>query len=101
MHASVQPLPFGRTLTFRLGCHFALFRNRPQLGFSSGQIEAMVAATGPREDAGHGFTYSDLKQRLLPAIVLDAYPEQGVNPDAALGIARNMMPTAPFQDGGT
>ena len=30
MHASVQPLPFGRTLTFRLGCHFALFRNRPQ-----------------------------------------------------------------------
>ena len=29
MHASVQPLPFGRTLTFRLGCHFALFRNRP------------------------------------------------------------------------
>ena len=72
-----------------------------QLGFSSGQIEAMVAATGPREDAGHGFTYSDLKQRLLPAIVLDAYPDQGVNPDAALGIARNMMPTAPFQDVGT
>ena len=29
-----------------------------QLGFSSEQIEAMVTATGPREDGGYGFTYS-------------------------------------------
>ena len=71
-----------------------------QLGFSSGQIEAMVVETGPREDRSHGFTYSDLTQRLLPAIVLDAYPERAVNPDSALEIARNMMPTVPFQDGG-
>ena len=29
-----------------------------ELGFSAGQIEAMVTATGPREDGHHGFTYS-------------------------------------------
>ena len=72
-----------------------------QLGFSSRQMEEMVAATGAREDRGYGFTYSDLVQRLLPAIVLDAYPEQWVDPDAALETARGMMPTAPFQDGGS
>ena len=70
-----------------------------QLGFSSGQIEAIVTATGAREDGGHGFTYSDLVQRLLPAIVLDAYPDRGVDPDAALETARRMIPTPPFQDG--
>ena len=72
-----------------------------QLGFSSGLIDAMVAATGPREDSRHGFTYSDLMQRLLPGIVLDAYPGRGVDPDAALQIARNMTPTEPFRDGGS
>ena len=45
-----------------------------QLDFSSHQIEAMVLATGPRQDCCYGFTYSDLTQRLLPAIVLDVYP---------------------------
>ena len=72
-----------------------------QLGFSPQQIEAMVTATGPREDGGYGFTYSDLIQRLLPAIVLDAYPERGVDPDGALQVARGMVATAPFQDGGS
>ena len=46
----------------------------------------------------HGFTFSDLTQRLLPAIVLDAYPHRRVDPDSALNIARDMAPTAPFQD---
>ncbi len=70
-----------------------------ELGFSARQIEAMVTATGPREDGDQGFTYSDIKQRLLPAIVLDAYPHQGVEPGLALETARRMLPTAPFQEG--
>ena len=69
-----------------------------ELGFLPKQIETMVAVTGARGDGDFGFTYSDLKQRLLPAIVLDAYPERGVEPDAALETARGMMPTVPFQD---
>jgi AAA+ superfamily predicted ATPase len=43
-----------------------------ELGFSSEQIERIVATTGPRRDRTYGFTFSDLTQRLLPAIVLDA-----------------------------
>ena len=62
------------------------------------QIDAIVAATGQRENGQYGFTFSDLTRRLLPAIVLDAYPDRRVDPDVALNIARDMAPTAPFQD---
>ena len=68
------------------------------VGLARPQIEAIVAATGQRANGQHGFTFSDLTQRLLPAIVLDAYPHRRVDPDSALNIARDMAPTAPFQD---
>ena len=70
-----------------------------QLGFSPQKIKAMIAATGPRGEGRYGFTFSDLTQRLLPAIVLEAYPSRRVDPNTALKIARKMTPTAPFQDG--
>ncbi len=66
-----------------------------ELGFAPKDVEAMVAATGPRGD-GPGFTYSDLIQRLIPAIVLDAFPNRAIRPAQALAIALEMEPTAPF-----
>lgn len=69
-----------------------------RLGFSKSQIEALVAATGPRKSSEHGFTFSDLTQRLVPAIVLDAYPSRPVDATRALEIARKMEPTPPFEE---
>lgn len=69
-----------------------------QLGFSRSQIETIIAITGPCEESCYGFTFSDITQRLLPAIVLDAYPDCPVDPDQALKIARKMAATAPFQE---
>lgn len=69
-----------------------------QLGFSRQQIEALVAATGPRKNCEYGFTFSDLMQRLIPAIILDAYPFKPVNPARAFEIACAMNPTPPFQE---
>jgi len=43
-------------------------------GFNAHQIEALVQATGGTAQQP-GFTYSDLTQRLLPALLLDAYPD--------------------------
>ena len=67
------------------------------LGFEASEIEAIVAATGPR-DGKPGFTYSDLTQRLVPGIVLDAYPDKPIEAGRALRIAQEMQPTAPFRD---
>ena len=66
-----------------------------ELGFDDAAIEAIVAATGAR-DGGVGFTFSDIAQRLIPAIVLDAYTERPILPSRALLIAEEMQPTAPF-----
>jgi SpoVK/Ycf46/Vps4 family AAA+-type ATPase len=78
--------------------HAVLDEPLKQLGFSKPQIEALVAATGGQKGRVYGFTFSDLTQRLLPAIVLDAYPSNAVSPARALEIARTMMPTPPFQE---
>ncbi len=69
-----------------------------QLGFSQPQIEALVSVTGSQKSGDYGFTFSDLTQRLVPAIILDAYPSRPVDPVRALEVAHNMVPTPPFQE---
>lgn len=68
------------------------------LGFTSVQIEDLVQATGASNGEAYGFTYSDLTQRLLPRLVLDAFPTDPVSPIRALAIARGMRATPPFED---
>lgn len=67
------------------------------LGFEPAEVDAIVAATGPR-DGGPGFSYSDLTQRLMPSLVLDAYPDRAITPQRALHIAMEMKPTPRFND---
>jgi len=67
-------------------------------GFSAHDIDALVAATGPTAKHGYGFTFSDLTQRLLPTIVLDAYPDSAINAKRAVEIAKRMSPTPPFKE---
>ncbi len=69
-----------------------------ELGFSAAQIEQVVTATGARRDRAYSFTFSDLTQRLLPAIVLDAYPAKSVQPTRAIEIVADIVPTPPFQE---
>lgn len=69
-----------------------------ELGFNQSQIEAIINATGPSDTASYGFTFSDLTQRLLPSIILDAYPANSVNANRAIEIAQQMKPTPPFEE---
>lgn len=68
------------------------------LGFTNTQIDNVVACTGALGEREYGFTFSDLTQRLLPAIVLDSYPDQSVSPARALEVVRSLLPTPPFQE---
>ena len=71
------------------------------MGIGQQHIDALVAATGPVQGTrDYGFTFSDMTQRLLPTIVLDAYPTRPVDGARAVEIARAMAPTTPFRDGG-
>ena len=70
------------------------------VGLTLQHIDTLVEATGPiRGKRDYGFTFSDLMQRLLPMLVLDAYPSRPVDGARAVEIARAMQPTPPFRDG--
>ncbi len=79
---------------------FVLSSRLETLGIGRQHIDQLVTETGPQRGAReHGFTFSDLTQRLLPTIVLDAYPSRPVDGARAIEIARDMAPTPPFRDG--
>lgn len=67
-------------------------------GFKKAELAQLAEATGSNSNGRPGFTYSDLTQRLLPSIVLDAYPTGPIQATRAIEIARGMSPTPPFRD---
>jgi len=69
-----------------------------ELGIDTATINEIVKITGPTENRKYGLTYSDIMQRLIPTIVLDAYPENGVTNESAVRIAKSIIPTQPFNE---
>ena len=72
-----------------------------QIGFTETQIAEVVKQSGPRDGRSYGFTYSDLTQRFLPSLVIDAYPNRPLTFERALEIAAAMLPTPVFFDNNT
>ena len=68
------------------------------MGFSAREIDQLVKLTGPHGGRDYGFTFSDLMQRLLPAIVLDAYPSRPVTGSRAVEVAAGIVATPPFKE---
>jgi AAA+ superfamily predicted ATPase len=69
-----------------------------EVGFSDAEVRKLVAITGAVKGRDYGFTYSDLTQRLLPRIVLDAYPDNAVTFSRAMKVVETVSPTAPFNE---
>lgn len=67
-------------------------------GFKHDTISSLVRLTGPNEGREYGHSYSDLTHRLLPALVLDAYPDRGLDGPRAIEIALRIRPTAKFEE---
>jgi AAA+ superfamily predicted ATPase len=68
-----------------------------ELGFSSQQIHSVVTATGATHGRKYGYTYSDLSQRLLPGLLLAAYPSKPITFELAKDVIEHHPPTPPFQ----
>ena len=64
------------------------------LGFDKEQISELAKITGQ----GIPFTYSDITQRLLPSIVLSAFPNSAITFDVAKLVAERLQATPPFKD---
>lgn len=63
------------------------------LGISPQALEETVALTGPDANEGLGFTFSDLRTRLLAEAVLRAYPDRPLADEDLLETAREMSPS--------
>jgi SpoVK/Ycf46/Vps4 family AAA+-type ATPase len=69
-----------------------------EMGLSEHHINEIVNLTGESDGRDYGFTFSDLTQRLIPSIVLDAYPDKKVTGKSAIEIAKKIIPTTPFKE---
>lgn len=67
-------------------------------GISDDIIDKVVLTTGPQAGGAPGFTYSDLTQRLVPSVILEAVPDSPITGDLVLSVAQAMQPTPPFID---
>ena len=71
-----------------------------ELEFTSAQIRSLVVATGATQGRNYGYTYSDLAQRLLPGLLLAAYPSKRITFDLAKDVVDRHPPTPPFKRAG-
>ncbi len=67
-------------------------------GLTISELNGLADATGETQARTYGFTYSDLTQRLIPSLVLDAFPDQPIGGVRAIEIARQTEPTPPFAE---
>ncbi len=73
-------------------------RRLADVKFTKADVAALVHATGELSGRDYGFSFSDITQRLLPSIVLDAYPDRPIRAPRALELAMAMQPTPVFRD---
>ncbi len=78
---------------------YVLELNLKPLGFSDQQIDELVEATGPKNKDSIGYSFSDITQRLLPAIIFESYPSRSINTNDAINIAKRIIPTPQFKEG--
>lgn len=64
-----------------------------EVGFSDAEISKLAGITVDKR-----FTYSDLTQRLLPAIILNAYPDKPIQFEDIYKILEDMLATPAFKD---
>ena len=63
-------------------------------------LARLVELTGPTKGRSYGYTYSDLTMRLIPAAVIDAFPDTPLRVTRMAEIIAQNPPTAPFKEGG-
>lgn len=65
-------------------------------GIDDKQMLDLAARTGPTNGRAYGYTYSDLRMRLIPAAVLAAFPDRPLTYELVLEVLEEQPPTPPF-----
>ena len=70
----------------------------PEYVCSDAAITRVVELTGENNGTRIGFSFSDITQRLVPAIILAAYPDHAVTADLIESVASTTKPTPAFSE---
>lgn len=74
----------------------ALLANALGDALKEDEIAEIARLTGPRNESGVGYTWSDLSERLIPAAVLAAYPHNALSYELLREQLTLTAPTKPF-----
>jgi AAA+ superfamily predicted ATPase len=76
--------------------HAVLEAPLAEAGFSATEINKLVKLPGAMNASSVGFTFSDLTQRFLPTLVLDAYPDRPITFHRAVELLGTILATPQF-----
>lgn len=68
----------------------------PDYVCTESDLSRIVDLTGETNGTGIGLSFSDITQRLVPSVILAAYPENGVNGELIISVASTIKPTPAF-----
>ena len=78
-------------------CRQVLIDAFADVGIPSGTVEKLVQLLGPNSQRPYGVTYSDLRQRFIPDVVLDACgADKPIEESRLIEVAEGFVPTRPF-----
>lgn len=64
--------------------------------FTKDEVKKISEITGPIDARNYGYTYSDLTQRLIPSVIMEAFPDKKITFETICQIASEAEPTKPF-----
>jgi len=81
-------------------CIKLLEQNFAGTSISIKDIAKLADELGPTKAREFGFTFSDITQRFVPAVVLAAYPNSALTFEVAAAVLSKTHPTPPFREEG-
>lgn len=104
-HAAIDPavrrrsaVTFGFNRPSQEQCAALLKNYLGDIGFTDDHANQAAALCAPYDGLGYGYTYSDLTQRVLPSILLGAYPDKQITWELVVEVIKATPPTAPFNE---
>lgn len=70
------------------------------VGLKPEELDALAELTGPCNGRSYGLTYSDIAQRLVPNLLLDAFPDNAITYEQTISVVKKIESTPPFTKGG-
>lgn len=67
------------------------------IGMDADTANQIAEQCVPHGALGYGYTYSDLTQKVLPAVLLAAFPDKQISVDSILQVIKDTPPTEPFK----